>query len=234
MGKAVDGDNARTYLETTLGSALDKLDAHDHSGTTKGLAVFAGPLTITANGLTVMAGNVGIGGSVAANVGLAVTGTTVTSSAGAYGVYVSPTLTATATSDPLASLTIASTYVPGAQTSTSILGISILANAAAQASATKYGIFIGSQTGANTNNYGIFVGVPSGASGANIGIYNAGAMVVGGNATPTVGAGLIGFSGATSATVGANGASAALTANPLGYMVINVAGVAAKIPYYNS
>jgi len=38
-GKAVDGDNAKTYLETTLGAALDKIDAHDHSGTTKNLAV---------------------------------------------------------------------------------------------------------------------------------------------------------------------------------------------------
>lgn len=38
-GKAVDGDNAKTYLETTLGSALDKLDVHAHGTDATGLAV---------------------------------------------------------------------------------------------------------------------------------------------------------------------------------------------------
>src|SRR5256885_1083639 len=30
LGKAQDADNARTYLTTTLGAALDTLDAHTH------------------------------------------------------------------------------------------------------------------------------------------------------------------------------------------------------------
>src|SRR5947207_1674035 len=37
--KAVDGDNSKTYLETSLGGSLDTIDAHDHSTTAKGLPV---------------------------------------------------------------------------------------------------------------------------------------------------------------------------------------------------
>lgn len=62
MGKAVDGDNARTYIETTLGAALDKIDAHDHSGTTHGLASFSASLTV-ATGLTITAGSVTLPGT---------------------------------------------------------------------------------------------------------------------------------------------------------------------------
>lgn len=60
MGKAVDGDNAKTYLETTLGAALDKIDAHDHSGTTKGLTTLTGltSVVIASGGLTVTAGGI--------------------------------------------------------------------------------------------------------------------------------------------------------------------------------
>ena len=39
LGKAVDADNAKTYLETTLGAALDILDIHTHNGSTLGLSV---------------------------------------------------------------------------------------------------------------------------------------------------------------------------------------------------
>lgn len=34
-------------------------------------------------------------------------------------------------------------------------------------------------------------------------------------------------------TVGANGAASALTANPVGYLVINLGNTSVQIPYYN-
>jgi len=44
----------------------------------------------------------------------------------------------------------------------------------------------------------------------------------------------LGWRGTTAATVGAAGGASALPATPLGYIVIDVAGVARKIPYYNT
>ena len=53
-------------------------------------------------------------------------------------------------------------------------------------------------------------------------------------AAPIVAAGQIGFGATTAATVGAAGAATALPANPLGYLIVNLAGTNVKIPYYNS
>lgn len=53
-------------------------------------------------------------------------------------------------------------------------------------------------------------------------------------AAPTVAASQIGLGSTTATTVGAAGGASALPATPLGYMIINVAGTAAKIPYYNN
>jgi len=47
------------------------------------------------------------------------------------------------------------------------------------------------------------------------------------------GAGTISFGSGTASTIGAAGAASALPANPVGYMIINVAGNQMKIPYYN-
>jgi hypothetical protein len=38
---------------------------------------------------------------------------------------------------------------------------------------------------------------------------------------------------ATATTIGANGAASALTANPVGYIIIEIGGTQRKIPYYN-
>lgn len=50
----------------------------------------------------------------------------------------------------------------------------------------------------------------------------------------TVGLNEISIGSITSATVGAAGGASALPATPLGYLIINVAGTAVKIPYYTS
>jgi hypothetical protein len=47
------------------------------------------------------------------------------------------------------------------------------------------------------------------------------------------GAGTVVFGGTTTTTVGGVGGASALPATPLGYILINVGGVAARIPYYN-
>lgn len=48
------------------------------------------------------------------------------------------------------------------------------------------------------------------------------------------GAGNIAYGGTTATTVGAAGGATALPATPLGYIIVNVAGTTAKIPYYNN
>jgi hypothetical protein len=60
-----------------------------------------------------------------------------------------------------------------------------------------------------------------------------GGVVLDATAAPAVGAGQVGLGATVAATVGAAGGAAALPATPLGYLNINVAGAAAKIPYYN-
>ncbi len=51
---------------------------------------------------------------------------------------------------------------------------------------------------------------------------------------PTVAAGEIGYGSTTATTVGAAGGASALPATPTGYVIINVAGTAFKVPYYAS
>jgi len=48
------------------------------------------------------------------------------------------------------------------------------------------------------------------------------------------GVGVVALGGTTASTVGAAGGASALPATPLGYLNINVGGVAAKIPYYTA
>jgi hypothetical protein len=51
---------------------------------------------------------------------------------------------------------------------------------------------------------------------------------------PTVSASQVGLGSTTASTVGAAGAASALPATPLGYLIINVGGTVAKVPYYNA
>jgi len=55
------------------------------------------------------------------------------------------------------------------------------------------------------------------------------------DATPTTGvsAGLVALGKTTATTIGANGAASALTANPVGYLQINIGGTIFQLPYYN-
>jgi hypothetical protein len=51
---------------------------------------------------------------------------------------------------------------------------------------------------------------------------------------PTVSANQVGYGATTSTTVGAAGGASALPITPTGYLIVNVAGTAFKIPYYAS
>jgi hypothetical protein len=45
---------------------------------------------------------------------------------------------------------------------------------------------------------------------------------------------VVDFNTATQSTIGANGAASALTANPVGYLKIKIAGADRIIPFYNA
>lgn len=73
----------------------------------------------------------------------------------------------------------------------------------------------------------------NGAAGLAWSITYSGQLVTSVAAT-SAGAGTVAIGGTTATTVGAAGAASALPANPLGYLIINVAGTQAKLPYYNT
>jgi hypothetical protein len=54
------------------------------------------------------------------------------------------------------------------------------------------------------------------------------------NVAITAAAGAVSYGGTTATTVGAAGGASLLPATPLGYIIVNVAGTTAKIPYYNN
>lgn len=61
-----------------------------------------------------------------------------------------------------------------------------------------------------------------------------GALFIANSAASSAGAGTVTYGGTTASTVGAAGGASALPATPLGYIIVNVAGTTAKIPYYNN
>ena len=60
----------------------------------------------------------------------------------------------------------------------------------------------------------------------------AAATIVATSAAGTTGANQVSYGGTTATTVGAAGGASALPATPTGYIIINVAGTPAKLPYY--
>lgn len=64
--------------------------------------------------------------------------------------------------------------------------------------------------------------------------YLFGSGFVSNKAAANGGAGTVCYGATTAATVGAAGGASALPATPLGYIIVNVAGTTAKIPYYNN
>lgn len=97
------------------------------------------------------------------------------------------------------------------------------------------GLIISGATGSSTdvtmlNKNGVTIlTVPTGTTQINV----VGGIDLTGN-PPTAAASHVAIGGSVQSTIGANGAASALTANPLGYLKINVAGTSAIIPYYSA
>lgn len=158
-------------------------------------ATFGGGLTVSAGGLLVTAGNVGIGGASQPNRGLWITDGTITPAGGlGFGLHIDSTITGNANAQTLAGVAVAPTIDVDTRTSDVAAGLYLAPtfsgsvgaqvasvyvgpNSSAQASFNKFGVYIGSQTGANTTNYGLYIDAPSGASVVNRAIHAQGGGV---------------------------------------------------------
>lgn len=181
----------------------------NHASTADNLLITdAGVATIRA-GLTITAGNVGVGGAPAATAGVSVVSTALTG-ATQYGVRSAPVASSAASGGsvyafsavPTTSSGLAVGIAAGYYASTPVLG-----GGGAEIT-SAYGILIDTITTGTTNNYGIFIAPPSGGSTLNVGLNNQGSSVVNGNGQTL---GFFGNIGAGRGTVtGSRGGNAAL------------------------
>lgn len=210
---------------------------------------FGANITPADTGIYSFPAQVGIGLAGAADRMLRV-GATVTASAGvAQGIVIGGTYVATANSDVLTGIAVGGAFTPGAFTGLQIKGVSVAAFTVATfttpADPVGFDVGIITATGA-TNAFGHRIAPPTGATNnyliahttpATFNVNAAGqvsATIIDVTGAPGVAAAShVTFGGVTRTTIGANGAATALTANPLGYIDINVAGTIAQIPYYN-
>lgn len=149
-------------------------------------------VTVTTSGLTVTAGNVGIGIAQATNVGLYMNGAILSGSVDQIGAAIQPTIGSAATNTGTgvkvtltasAAFTMSQGY--GVYVATPSKGSATITNAT--------GLYIQAQTAGSSGNYGIQIEAPSGAS-TNVGLLNNGTTslqdvvtVCGATATPAGG-----------------------------------------------
>jgi hypothetical protein len=188
------------------------------------------------NGLTVSAGNVGIGGAPITGAGLTIFSTNSTVGTTQYGVV------AVNVGGSDATFAIHGVHSqPGtsaaAYTTTTVSSLHALSpvKGAGSTITSSHGMLIEAITSGNTNNYGIYVGAPSGGSGDNLSLFCAGATqlaggaLLGGVALSKAGYLGLGVSQTATASAGANGAPPATVG---GYLVATFSGSAIRIPYY--
>jgi hypothetical protein len=102
------------------------------------------------------------------------------------------------------------------------------------------GFYAADAIAVGTSNYAFYSDINSAANTYQLNMAGTalnqlkGGLILDTTAAPTVGASQVGFGATTASTVGAAGAASALPANPLGYLIANVAGTQVKIPYYNN
>lgn len=123
--------------------------------TNAGLVRFGGATTIASGGLTVTAGNIGVGVAAAASIGLRVT-LTMTGSTSEYGIYSNPTFDSSATTAGR-SIYINGGTAAAAFTMASMYGayIDTMSAGAGSTVTTLYGIYINNQSAGGTN-YAIY------------------------------------------------------------------------------
>lgn len=128
--------------------------------------------TVDSGGLTVTAGNVGIGITAQSSDGLVVDPGNITSAVNATGIRIGGgvcTLTASSPYTAAGLLIDGNISLIAGSNNASLAGLYIAPtyNANAKTSVTASGITIAAVTGSSANNYGIFINAPSGASGVN-------------------------------------------------------------------
>jgi hypothetical protein len=186
-------------------------------------------------------GRLGLGAAAFGNVVLRIGSSSLNTSSSTYGVYASPAILTTSTSSHTTFLaapqTLASSYTVGVVIA---FNASSVTKGAGSAITSVYGFHTSNSIAVGANNYGFYSDIASAAttyqlymSGTALNFLKGG-VILATTAAPTVAAGQIGLGATVATTVGAAGAASALPANPLGYLLINVAGTSAKIPYYNS
>ena len=132
--------------------------------------------TITTGGLTVTAGNLGVGIAAAVGEGLRVQGATLSTNVSQYGIRIDPTFSVAATN---LVVPIYGKVITAASAFTAATGATVMADVptlgATSAITTLYGMLAKNQgaTGV-TNAYGVYIDAQSGAATTNIGLYNAG------------------------------------------------------------
>jgi len=197
------GTNVATFLATPSST---NLAAAVTGETGSGALVFGTSpsvttLTVSSGGATITAGNFGIGVAQTAEIGLNMTGTSITTQVDQYGILCSPLFSSAATTGITAGYFRARVTDTGIFTTTNAYGLYIdpFVKGANQTVGSTYGAYIASPTTAATTNYGIYVTAPSGATsnyaaifaGGNVGIGTTGPgvklQISGGTYQPTLG-----------------------------------------------
>jgi len=190
----------------------------------------AGAVTVRA-GLTVTAGNVGIGTAADVRAGLSV-GSTALTGTSQWGALVQPVGSSAATGE-ISGVYAAPYTAAAAFTATTVASFHAAApgKGAGSSITSAYGLLVDAITSGNTNNYGLYVSAPSGGAGINVGARIDGGLILGSSATPLGTSGQIGLGNTTSGTASAGG-SGALPAQVITYWVISISGTNYKIPLY--
>lgn len=176
----LDGTNGRAFrVRDSSGTARLQVDVNgpqaNPAGTGLATILTAASPVVTSGGLqlsTVVGNTIGLGATPISQTGINIGPMVFTAVAGSATVIDDlGALAAAAAGDNLTGMNVRHTFTPGAFSSVNMIGISIAANSAAQATSNKYGILVGAQTGANVANYGIFVNAQSGGSTGNWSVY---------------------------------------------------------------
>src|SRR6266498_3465974 len=135
--QAVDGDNSRSYLETSLATSLTTVDTHDHSlaNNSKGKLINV----IPSGGLQVTTGNVAIGGAPAPTQALTISQGL--SGGNVYMIRTTGIQTASAPSSQLTAVSIEPNFNPNGQTGVGEAGLSI-SGFTATGAVNAYGLVI--------------------------------------------------------------------------------------------
>lgn len=183
--QGVDGDNARTYLKTSLANSLSVVDVHDHSlgDNSKGKPINVIPI----GGLQITSGCLAIGAAVNPANALTIIGSNTTGATQRI-ITAGGQLANNATSEAYG-LDIAYTTAVGSNTITNnfLIRLEDVIKGAGSSITNNYGLYINSLTSGTTNNIGLYnnsttylfgnVGIGQTFPNIDVGLYVASAIV---------------------------------------------------------